>query len=376
MLTPLDDYLVHQTPDTVDRVVTSDRNFYDRYYFNAHTLDGDAFLVVAMGLYPNIGVIDAFATIVVDGTTQHIVRASRALGYDRMDTRVGPIGVEVLEGLRRMRVYCEPNEHGLSFDMTFEGVTFPYEEPHFFRRAGNRVVMDYTRLTQNGRWSGTLTVAGKTYDVRPDRWWGARDHSWGIRPVGGGEPQSAPPLEGGPGGFFWIWTPVQFDDACIMFTCSEDADGSRWHAASELLHPYAKNQPPEPLAVVGHDIVLRPGTRAFERGTLLMARRDGTPVRMTAEPKTTIYMAGAGYAYMGGWRHGQYHGPLAVEGETWDLTDASVLQKIQGQTETICDFHVEGIDGIGVGHGILEFLLLGSYLPYGFKAWNDVAPAK
>jgi hypothetical protein len=70
MLTPLDDYLVHQTPETVDRVVTSDRNFYDRYYFNAHTLDGNAFLVVAMGLYPNIGVIDAFATIVIDGKTQ------------------------------------------------------------------------------------------------------------------------------------------------------------------------------------------------------------------------------------------------------------------------------------------------------------------
>src|SRR5580765_318493 len=104
MLTPLDDYLGHQTPETVDHVATSDRNFYDRYYFNAHTLDGDVFLVVAMGLYPNIGVIDAFATCVVRGKTQHIVRASRELGSDRMDTTVGPIGVEVIEGLRKFRV--------------------------------------------------------------------------------------------------------------------------------------------------------------------------------------------------------------------------------------------------------------------------------
>lgn len=373
MLTPLDDYLVHQTPETVDRVVTSDRNFYDRYYFNAHTLAGDAFLVVAMGLYPNVGVIDAFATIVVDGKTQYAVRASRELGSDRMNTRVGPIGVEVVEGLRKMRVYCEPSEHGLSFDMTFEGATFPCEEPHFFRRIGNRVMMDYTRLTQNGRWTGTLTAAGKTYDVRPDTWWGARDHSWGIRPVGGGEPPAAPAPGAGPGGFFWVWTPVQFEDAAIMYTCSEEPDGTRWHSAAELLHAYAKNQPPEKLTVVGHDLKLIPGTRTFERGSVTVARRDGSLVKMTMEPRTTLYMAGAGYAYMGGWRHGQYHGPLAIEGESWDLTDTAVTQKLMGQTETVCDYTVEGIDGLGVGHGIIEFLLLGAYQPYGFSAWNDVA---
>lgn len=373
MLTPLDDYLVHQTPETVDHVVTSDRNFYDRYYFNAHTLDGNAFLVVAMGLYPNIGVIDAFATIVIDGKTQYAVRASRELGSDRLNTKVGPIGVEVIEGLRKFRVYCEPNEHGLSFDMTFEGATFPCEEPHFFRRVGNRTMMDYTRLTQNGRWSGTLTAAGTTYSVTPEAWWGARDHSWGVRPVGGGEPQSAPPPGGGPAGFFWVWTPVQFDEAAIMYTVSEDPDGTRWHAASELLHAYDKNKPHEQLTVVSHDLKLKPGTRTFDRGSVQMARRDGSLVTMTMTPKTTIYMAGAGYAYMGGWRHGQYHGPLVVEGESWDLTDAAVTQKLMGQTETVCDYTVEGIDGIGTGHGIIEFLLLGAYQPYGFNAWNDVA---
>ena len=63
MLTPLDDYLAHQTPETFDRVATSDRNFYDRYYFNCHDLTGETFLVVAMGVYPNLGVIDAFATL-------------------------------------------------------------------------------------------------------------------------------------------------------------------------------------------------------------------------------------------------------------------------------------------------------------------------
>jgi hypothetical protein len=374
MLTPLDDYLVHQIPEPVNVVGTSDRNFYDRYYFGANTLDGAAVMIIAFGLYPNVGVMDAFATIVVDGTRQHIVRASRELGHDRMATEVGPIGVEVIDPLRAMRVYCEPNEHGLDFDLTFAGVTFPFEEPHFLRRAGPRTVMDYTRMTQNGRWSGTLNVAGRHFDVNPDTWWGAKDHSWGVRPLGG-EPPGAPAGAGGLAGFFWTWTPIQFNDACLMFTCSEDGDGTRWHTASELLFPWKSDRTAEPLAVVGHQLKLKPGTRLFERGTLTVAHGDGQRATIRMEPKSTIYMSGAGYAYLGGWRHAQYHGPLAVEGEVWDLTDAALTPKLGVHTQTVCDFHVDGIDGLGVGHGVFEFLSLGAYEPYGFKSFADVAPS-
>ena len=35
-LSPPDDLLAHQTTETFDRVFTSDRNFYDPYYFNMH----------------------------------------------------------------------------------------------------------------------------------------------------------------------------------------------------------------------------------------------------------------------------------------------------------------------------------------------------
>ena len=67
--------------------------------------------------------------------------------------------------------------------------------------------------------------------------------------------------------------------------------------------------------------------------------------------------------------------PLAIEGEVWDLADQATVQRIGGQTETVCDFTTEGLGDTGVGHGILEFLLLGAYEPYGFKSWSDVAPA-
>ena len=49
-LGPMDEFLAHQTTDTFDRVFTSDRNFYDRYYFNAHCCSDEIFLITSMGL--------------------------------------------------------------------------------------------------------------------------------------------------------------------------------------------------------------------------------------------------------------------------------------------------------------------------------------
>jgi len=127
--------------------------------------------------------------------------------------------------------------------------------------------------------------------------------------------------------------------------------------------------------VAEHDFTLKPGTRLWDHGSMKLLTQDGSPVRITATPKSTLYMAGGGYSYLGGWRHGQYHGPLAVEGEAWDLSDPATVQKAGVHTQTVCDFTVEGLGDIGTGHGVFEFLALGAYLPYGFKTFGDVAPA-
>ena len=74
---------------------TSDRNFYDRYYFNCHAGNGELMLVAGMGQYPNLGVADAFA-VVNDGSVHRVVRASRELGSDRGDVSVGPFRIEVI----------------------------------------------------------------------------------------------------------------------------------------------------------------------------------------------------------------------------------------------------------------------------------------
>src|SRR5262245_15217295 len=118
MLTPADDYPVHQTSAPIATVGTTNRNFYNRYFFNGYARDGSVFFAAALGLYPNRQVIDA-AFNVVYRDRQYIVRASCRAGNDRLQTRVGPIAVEVLEPLQRLRLRVEPNAWGLSGDLVF-----------------------------------------------------------------------------------------------------------------------------------------------------------------------------------------------------------------------------------------------------------------
>src|SRR5450759_1581188 len=101
-LSPLDDYPVHQTAQVIRHPATSDRNFYDRYYFNCHPCSDALMLIIGVGQYPNLGVTDAFA-LARHGDTHRVVRASRELGADRMDTTVGPFQLQVIEGLRTLR---------------------------------------------------------------------------------------------------------------------------------------------------------------------------------------------------------------------------------------------------------------------------------
>src|SRR6266568_7208197 len=178
---PLDEYPIHQTPLSLARVASSDRNFYDRSYFNAHDRTGGAFLVTGMGVYPNLGVTDAYACV-RHGDTQRAVRFSTELGDRGLDQRVGGYRVEVIEPLQRIRIICEHED--LGFDLTWTG-TSPavMEQPHVIL-ARNRPIIDASRFAQLGSWAGTLSVEGADIAVDPEVWMGSRDRSWGIRPVG------------------------------------------------------------------------------------------------------------------------------------------------------------------------------------------------
>jgi hypothetical protein len=370
-LSPFDDFLAHQTPDTFDHVFTSDRNFYDRHYFNMHASSDELFVITGLGQYPNLGVTDAFITVSI-GTEQHTVRASRELGSDRMDTTVGPLGVEVVEGLRRLRITCADNEWGIAADLMFTGVVPALEEPHTFTRRYERVTQDVTRFAQVGVWEGTLTAAGRTFEVSPDRWKGVRDRSWGVRPVGEPEAPGIRARERQDGyGFRHDWLPMQFDDHMLKVQIDQDATGHRHLEEAMRSWNIDLDRPVEHLGRPDVDIEYRSGTREVERATVTTSTPDGTPIVVRTTPLRTLYLAaGSGYVPDGEWGHGFYQGPSKVEGLVHDLADPEARRRYAFLNETLSRF--ETADG-QVGYGMHENMLIGVYEPGGFLTGDAVA---
>ena len=361
-LSPADDYLIHQTPYTFDRVATSDRNFYDRYFFNGYRRDGGVYFGVAMGQYPNLGITDAAFSVVIDGK-QRVVRASRALGNDRMNASVGPVSVQILEPLKKLRVRVAKNKFGVTADLLFEARSLPAEEPHFFRLAGNVPAMDYTRMTQHGQWSGKITVDGKMFDLSTDTWWGSRDHSWGIRNVGGRDPRGAPPTAMPQ--FYWNWAPLNFDDMCTLYTVSEFADGTRWHESGVILKPYPDASMEE--VRVDHDLRFAKGTRWLEGGDITLSPDKGKDVVIEFKPLYSFLMKGLGYGEPK-WGHGMWVGPDEVDGTEYDLATENPMANLHVQQ--VCQVTAGRKKGIGV----FELIVMGPHAKYGFKELMD--PAK
>jgi hypothetical protein len=163
----LDEYPIHQAPLSMQYPASSDRGFYDRCYFNAHDRTGDIFLITGLGVYPNLGVTDAYAT--VGRGRRHVsVHTSDAIGDDRLSQAVGPYRIEVVEALRTIRLVCEADDLGVAFDLTWEGSFPAIQEPQHIIHHGNRVILDGCRFAQVGTWSGVLRVEGTEVEVTPD----------------------------------------------------------------------------------------------------------------------------------------------------------------------------------------------------------------
>ncbi|MPZ62516.1 MAG: hypothetical protein GEU93_14740 [Propionibacteriales bacterium] len=362
MLSPLDDYPIHQIPEPVRFVETSDRNFYDRYYFNAYSRTDDIFLVMGMGQYPNLSTTDAFVAV-RQGDRQQVVRASTELGVDRSDTKVGPFEVEVIEGLRSLRMRCGPNEGGIELDLVWNGTTPPVLEPRHFYRNHARVASNTMRLTQTGAWTGELRIGADTFTVDPQTWTGTRDRSWGIRAVGEAEPRGIRDALPAPG-FFWLYSPMQFDDFAILTILHEDRNGARVLEEAVRVWPEETGRDPEPLGHPIHEIEFVEGTRTPARARLTFTDPDGNSLPVNVEPLLPLYVAlGCGYGNDHDWRHGMYQGKNVVQYRSYDLTDPEVQARSRGVTDYAARFELE--DG-STGYGLFEFTILGPYEPYGF----------
>ncbi|MEI9885439.1 MAG: hypothetical protein WDN08_02885 [Rhizomicrobium sp.] len=367
MLTKADDYPVHQLPEPIATSGT-DRNFYDRYFFNGYSADGAVFFAAALGVYPHLNVMDA-ALSVIDGGVQHNLRASKVLAMERMDTTVGPIAVEVIAPLKTLRLRADAREHGIGCDIVFEARAPAVEEPRFTYRVGPLTVMDYTRLTQNGTYDGWIEVAGKRIELRRDRIAGTRDRSWGVRPIGLANPQGAAPPRLPQ--FYWLWSPLNFPDRFMLYHNNADAGGKPWNTAS-VIGPAGAGEA-EHMAACRSTVDYKPGTRHARHAVIETRDARGGEWRAALAPTFNFYMSGIGYGHPE-WGHGRFHGDLKVG---YDSYKTAEVDENAPQFQHIQAFVAATLTGPNVhtsGSGVLEQLVVGPFAPHGLTGLFDPAP--
>jgi hypothetical protein len=365
MLTKGDDFPIHQTPEPV-AVAGTDRNFYDRYFFNAQAPDGSAVLGIAMGIYPHLNVIDA-AVSVSDGSVQRSVFGSRILGHERMDTHAGPVAVVIEEPLQRLRVTIAPNDTGISGDLLFTGRAPPIEEPRFIRRIGSRTMMDVTRMTQSGDWSGWIEAGGVRRDL--SGWRGVRDRSWGVRPVGAADAQPIVPSEEPQ--FFWLWTPIAFDDWLLFYHTNDDQYGRPWNRSAVLV-PVGGG---EALHLIDPVMTVdwQPGSRYARSAKLLARLPDGRALTVDFEFGGNFMMRGIGYGHPTR-GHGMFQGPDITAGEDIVLADVDPATplNVHIQAQVAVSMRIGNGQSLA-GRGVFEQLAIGPHEPSGFKGFFDFA---
>lgn len=351
VLTHGDEFPVHQTPDPIAYSGT-DRNFYDRYFFNGYAPDGSGFFALAFGVYPHLDIADAHFSF-IRGGTQYCLHASCELKMERLALRVGPIAIEVIEPLNRLKVTIDETD-GISGEFTFNGRAFPLEEPRFTHRIGPRAFMDYTRMTQNGSYEGWIELDGNREDIVKGTM-GTRDRSWGVRPIGARDTQPMPsaPVPA----FFWQWAPLNLKDGSLFFHINADTQGAAWNTKAAWA----------PEGANGHQITsgqgnlsatMIEGTRWPETATLSV-ELPGKSLSLTLQPIGRFQMKGLGYTHPN-WGHGTYHGPLKVEREDLDLSALDPTAMDNFHVQMICR-----ISGDAEGIGAFEQLAIGRYEPLG-----------
>ncbi len=365
-LLPADETFHHQITDTFATVSQSDRSWTEKVCAMACARDGSLQLGFGIGKYVNRGIMDAYAGV-ARGVEQWTVRASRELGADPERTAVGPITYEVIEPLKVIRFALAPNDVvPISFEWIFEAAVPPALEQreHHRSRDGYRLDADIVRYHQTGRGSGWAEVDGVRTELLD--WVSTRDHSWGVRYQVGTPPSDLAPA------------PVPKDVSILVNWCpvlcrrpdgSEYAlhwyyqrhglgDWSRIEMQGGVEHPDGRR---EPFVAMVPDLAFRDSNRRFEGGSITMTMADGSarPLTVTPVSDTGFHLGPGLYHGFDGDVHGQWHGPLHLDGEyIADCSDPVTARRVHQHRD--CIIRVDDPVGGGTGIGNLQSIVLGA----------------
>ena len=338
-LAPIDDYMIHQTPDPVRIAWSSDPRVYERYWAICHDDVGDVLLVTGGSVYPNLDTAEAFVILNVGG--QHVsVRAFRRLGADRMDMKVGPIEPQIVRGLRHWHYRLGENERGIRYELDW------YDERRQIYHASQAPAgtpsprgrqSDVTAGFEGfGSVEGWIEFDGRRMEFDRDHFRGTRDRHWGVgRGVGGPAFHLGRKLRPGWIGGNWI----AFRNFSI------------W--GNTVLYRYGDPRPGMGRVVeTQRRLRFEPDTKIFLEGILDYTLEDGSTkqVHFRRLGQQTAYMRCGLY---GGTPEtnvyqGQYVGDDVVEGDRYDLSDPAVRIALSGLNEHHCEVTCEGETTTGI----------------------------
>lgn len=359
-LSPLDDHLIHQTPDPVRVAYTTDPRFFERHWNVFHDQKGELLIATGGSFYPNLDTAEAFAIVTHKGV-QRSVRAFRRIGANRGNIHVGPIQPTIVSGMREWRHILGPNDHGIRYDLTWQDTHRQvYRAAYGALESGNpaggqrHVTAGFESFGKVGGW---VEIDGERIELSASDGRGTRDRHWGIgRGVGGPRFQAdgQPPRAGWIGGVwiafrdFAIWGPV------VLYPFGDER------------RRYGK------VTKVDRRLRFEEETRIFLEGEIDFTLDNGETKRVRFERigNQTAYMRCGLY---GGspdgtiWQ-GDYVGDDIVQGDRYDLEDADVRLSLRGLDEHHCRISCDG----EVTTGILQPLEPEAYeaCSRGEKGWS------
>ena len=368
-----DEGLNHQIVDTFATLSQTDMAWTEKIWASIARTDGSLQIDFGLGKYQNRGIIDGFGGV-SRGREQWTVRGSRELASAPEELGVGPVQMEVVEPLKQMRFRLEPNDvQPISFDIVLSAVTPPFfEERNLVRnRRTGRIDVDVIRYHQGGWASGTVTVDGETHEVRPDEWFGFRDHSWGVRQAIG-EPltdlipsSEIPP--GTRGGMKWSPAFFQRPDGTYYETAIFVVEGA-WEYSSAYINDANGSQ--LPVRSVSPRMQYDTRTRYVAGGELQLTMESGEQrvIEVEVLGDSGFFLKTAGYGAWDGHKHGSWKGRLHIDGEyIADCASDENLARL-GQFR---DTPIRVRDGDAVGYGIMESLIGGVWPELGLTEESD-----
>jgi len=301
MLSPLDETFMHQAPVPFAQTVVSDHRFFDRMWLAGHSKDHCHFLM-GMAAYKNTNAFDGYIAV-IRNNRQYNLRLARPLLPDPALMAVGPLAVEIVKPLEQLRITISPGEHGISGELVFTStVPVSLEAPHRSRVNG-ATVQDYMRFDQLGRVDGWLEVGGERFSV--DDWFGARDHSWGVRPGQGGyDPLTSLPEPGtnphdvgaGQDGFLVVvlWFDMPSLGGYLMKM--ENGAGETLYSHGRILKRQGGGFHEVETTSIEHDLQFIGDTRTSSGGTITVVTTEGERLAIEVESLVpTICYKGTGY---------------------------------------------------------------------------------